>query len=545
MTEETRASSLRRAAVFGDAEVAGALLERGAKPDVADDLGWTPLLYATAAGHLPVVALLWSKGADINHAGRGGVTPLMLAAHIGHLELADLLLRSGADKSLRNELGQTAGDIALDNGASNLATLLASQPDAASMHRRLAAAAARKDVREVRRQLEAGAPASKPASTETPAIVAASCAGDIESIQLLLERGANVEETDKSGVTPLIAAALCNQLQAARVLIAAKASPSAKTQDGIDAVAAAGAKGYDDIVAILSLTEQPTIEMAVQALQRRDLKALAGIMNAAPYLYYYVDGHNKTLIQYAILSDDQSLLESLVALLSSTSFSLDGLDRGTSPLAFAIDANRLAAVKTLLRLGARPTLFISSTEATTVLDIASKRGMKEMLQVLSQDSHREILEIQSLLFTLGFLTSKPDGVWGPTTQIAWDKSKELYNAVSGKYGEEMLRHVAANYLRICNQTGTKAGFALYVSKKMYAWYDIEQGQCRWLSPVEPNVAYYVGTWHPLVGARLKLCTSNSKMDGEGDLWNKPPCQPPYRETLFVEVPDPSKPFTAH
>ena len=51
------------------------LLDRGAEPNAADQLGATPLHYAAVEGHKAVVQLLMSRGADPNLADHGGKIP--------------------------------------------------------------------------------------------------------------------------------------------------------------------------------------------------------------------------------------------------------------------------------------------------------------------------------------------------------------------------------------------------------------------------------------------------------------------------------------
>ncbi|KAF1778302.1 Ankyrin repeat-containing domain [Phytophthora cactorum] len=67
-----------------------------------DEEGDTPLTTATANGHSAVVNMLVEKGAAINLANNNGWTALMYAATEGSLEDASVLLKHGAsvDKKL-------------------------------------------------------------------------------------------------------------------------------------------------------------------------------------------------------------------------------------------------------------------------------------------------------------------------------------------------------------------------------------------------------------------------------------------------------------
>jgi ankyrin repeat protein len=77
-----------------------------------DHIGWTPLHYACAKGHLEVSSFLLANGANVNATSLGGTTPLMMAVQSGNEYLVKLLLDKGADLQLRNAEGISAIDIA-------------------------------------------------------------------------------------------------------------------------------------------------------------------------------------------------------------------------------------------------------------------------------------------------------------------------------------------------------------------------------------------------------------------------------------------------
>ena len=69
------------------------LLKRGAKPNIADKLGMTPLQWTARKGNRDVVQLLLDSGAKPNIADREGWTPLHEAASSGHKDIVQLLLK--------------------------------------------------------------------------------------------------------------------------------------------------------------------------------------------------------------------------------------------------------------------------------------------------------------------------------------------------------------------------------------------------------------------------------------------------------------------
>ncbi len=77
-----------------------------------DHIGWTPLHYASAKGHLEVAEFLISNGATVDALSLNNTTPLMMAVQSGNEQLLKLLLDKGANLQLRNTQGLSAIDIA-------------------------------------------------------------------------------------------------------------------------------------------------------------------------------------------------------------------------------------------------------------------------------------------------------------------------------------------------------------------------------------------------------------------------------------------------
>lgn len=77
-----RCTALHMAARFGRLEVASALLDCGARLDVPDRSGETPLRRAVNLNKLEIARLLVSRGANIEAPGSKGLTPLQAAKSI-------------------------------------------------------------------------------------------------------------------------------------------------------------------------------------------------------------------------------------------------------------------------------------------------------------------------------------------------------------------------------------------------------------------------------------------------------------------------------
>jgi uncharacterized protein len=119
LPDEDKTKMLVVAGAYHSTEAAIALLDGGAKPNVADHSGKTPLHMAAQAGYLDLVKKLISKGADLNaktatappaedfafrRAG-GEQTALLLAAKFNHVDIMRALIETGADVKLKNEDG--------------------------------------------------------------------------------------------------------------------------------------------------------------------------------------------------------------------------------------------------------------------------------------------------------------------------------------------------------------------------------------------------------------------------------------------------------
>ncbi|MCA1960174.1 MAG: ankyrin repeat domain-containing protein [Desulfomonile sp.] len=92
----------------GDLNNVQRLIRESADINVADELGWTPLMHTASKNNLKAAQLLISAGADVNTQDRLGWSALMIAAANGHAEVVDMLLKQGADKNARNIYGETA-----------------------------------------------------------------------------------------------------------------------------------------------------------------------------------------------------------------------------------------------------------------------------------------------------------------------------------------------------------------------------------------------------------------------------------------------------
>lgn len=109
------------------------LTSKGAKPDIQDNRGNTPLTLAAQIGWVDGAQLLLGRRASVDLPNNSGETPLILAVQKRDLAMVRLLLASGADpKRTDSAAGYSAIDYAKrDNRSAAILKLLEAPPSAA------------------------------------------------------------------------------------------------------------------------------------------------------------------------------------------------------------------------------------------------------------------------------------------------------------------------------------------------------------------------------------------------------------------------------
>ena len=80
-----------------DTDLVRALLDAGARADITNQYGATPLAEAVKLDNEELVGILLDAGADPDSPNLDNQTALMLASYIGNLDIADKLIDAGAD----------------------------------------------------------------------------------------------------------------------------------------------------------------------------------------------------------------------------------------------------------------------------------------------------------------------------------------------------------------------------------------------------------------------------------------------------------------
>lgn len=125
-------TALHYAAYFGRPDAAALLIEHGADVEATSRNrrlpSTRPLHSAAAGGHVEVARLLVEAGADVNATQNGGWTALHVAAVNGSIPLAELLLAHGAHAGVEADDMTRPLDFAIERGHKDLVELLKRQP---------------------------------------------------------------------------------------------------------------------------------------------------------------------------------------------------------------------------------------------------------------------------------------------------------------------------------------------------------------------------------------------------------------------------------
>lgn len=350
-TDDVVDSPLLAAANARSAETTALLLAHGARVDVQDRWGHTPLLNAIEKEATDVVRLLVEAGASATTIGRrGGETPLTAAAKKGDVAAVELLLAHGGSLADKNAAGEDVLSLVLARKAlrQGLASVLAAS----------------------------GIDVSVPKLDPLPAVLTSCNAswravytGDAARVKEAIASGELAADArDPWGVTPLMAAALHADAGLVEALLDAGADPTLRDPAGatawsypafsrdeaVDALLTARTKGRaggDDANAMMqAMNMQAARAMAAMnvkgAIARGEIKKIATML-AAKEVHPFLGVEGQPLLLAAM--DDDDLLGALLELGLSADVTSRG---GTTPLRRALESSNLALAERLLAAGA-------------------------------------------------------------------------------------------------------------------------------------------------------------------------------------------------
>ena len=122
--DDTGETALHIVVARRDYDWLGFLLGKGAKTDISDKKGTTPLMLATQLSWGEGAQLLISMKAQVDGTNRSGETALIRAVQLRNAEMVRLLMKAGANPDKQDKVaGYSARDYAAQDGRAN--TILA------------------------------------------------------------------------------------------------------------------------------------------------------------------------------------------------------------------------------------------------------------------------------------------------------------------------------------------------------------------------------------------------------------------------------------
>lgn len=250
-----------RDSLHGRPDAVMTLLANGARPDLPDHDGNTPLHHAALSEDPTISAMLLDAGAPVDPINREGLTALALAARTGNEPVLRLLLERGAKPEVARGLpALIAAASGHEDRAGIVKRLLKAKADVAAVDKlgrsALHAAALHGHGDSADALVAAGALANARDSHGVTPLMEAARAGANRVLSRLVFRKPDPTPTDAQGRNALHLACASKQanLDTVKTLLALGIDRDARTKDGRSAVDIAAAGGRWDLVAAIDPT---------------------------------------------------------------------------------------------------------------------------------------------------------------------------------------------------------------------------------------------------------------------------------------------------
>jgi len=227
--EHTKMTALDYAAENGNLEIARTLVLGGARANLANEAGRTPLMNLRDKASADLVRELLSAGATVNAHDESGSTALMNAAAYSNSAAVKELIENGAKVDLKDNDGKSALMFAAGNNDPGIAKLL----------------------------IDAGAAVNAKDHNGKTALMVAAEEGDAETLKLLIGFNAEINEKDEDGWTALMFAAGARDAESVEALLNAGADVTFKDKEGKTALALARQNAQDEVVKLLESRGAP------------------------------------------------------------------------------------------------------------------------------------------------------------------------------------------------------------------------------------------------------------------------------------------------
>jgi len=431
--------ALLTSAANGQISVLKYLLESGAKMEVTNKFGNTPLMETAKHPQPEALQLLIAYKANVNAKTPQGHTALIYAGYNGQVENLKILLAAGADpKATANEglSDFNALDVALEQGHPEAVEILkqAGVKPALGATDDLINAARSGQLDMVKMLISKGSKVDQPDRFGRTALYAAVMSRQKEVVQFLLDEGANPNGNPDHDGSPLAFAATQNDLEIIKLLLAKKADPNAKIFNGMTsktALAIATERGQTEIVELLknagaiSGNEKPPqpADLLFMAVNEGNVQKVKSLLekNTSPNVYgplgwtpllYALNNRQPTkfeiaklLIEHGADVNDPGKHNNGPPLVSASGYTIPDdpslvrlmIEKGAkvnekssfgyTALMSAAGAGNTQILRLLLEKGADVTL--KDEDGNTALSIATKQGHAEIVRLLKVAGAKE------------------------------------------------------------------------------------------------------------------------------------------------------------
>jgi ankyrin repeat protein len=226
---QTKMTALDHAAENGNLEIVRTLVLAGARANLANNSGRTPLMYLRDKASADLVRELLSAGAKVNARDGSGGTALMNAAAYSNSAVVKELIENGAKVDLKDNEGKTALMFAAGNSDLTITKLL----------------------------IDSGSEVNAKDQNGKTALMTAAEEGDAETLKLLISFNAEINERDDDGLTALMFAASTRDVESVEALLNAGADVTFKDKEGKTALALARQNEQQEIVKLLESRGAP------------------------------------------------------------------------------------------------------------------------------------------------------------------------------------------------------------------------------------------------------------------------------------------------
>ena len=319
----------------GNLEIMEYLLKNGAKINLLDSHGNTPLNYAAAAGqsNTKVYDLLISNGAnlkkDLNHDGANALL-LAIASDID-FKLTDYFISKGLDLKSKDNFGNTAFNYAVKSGNIDFLNSLIKRGvtynDNAMIMASQSARGRKPNTVQFYKYLESLKinPKAKGQNGENALHNIVRRANQLEEIKYFLDKGVNINEKDKDGNTPFINAAESNSdVNILEFLLSSVKNINEKNKDGATALGLAVKNNSSEVVKFLiekgadiNVVDEKGDNLASYLIQyysartKNDFENKMKILENAGLNFSAIQNNGNTILHLALSKENIDLLKSL------------------------------------------------------------------------------------------------------------------------------------------------------------------------------------------------------------------------------------------